>query len=232
MSDGRRTGSHEHGADLAEKLGGEGEDGVRKRSATEDVPILPVSLRRELWLTKVGTGLTPRPLLTPQMAVRVVLLGAIHVIHEKSDRAWKMKFGNQKSAVRLWTTPVYCWGPTAEHQGKGNEEELVPRPGVDPAEGARDRGVTLAVEGLVQCEGWQDLRPDAEAWVDRKGAAEACKAESSGVSASHSVQNSPQEVHAKRVEDLVAVPAVSDREEDSIPTGEHRAGCRTALGPG
>ncbi len=94
-------------------------------------------------------GLTPRPLLTPQIAVRVVLLGAIHVIHEKSESAWKMKFGNQKSAVRFWGDPVYWWGPTAEHQGKGNEEELVPRPCVDPAEGAWDGGVTLAVEGLV-----------------------------------------------------------------------------------
>lgn len=52
-------------------------------------------------LTKVGMGLTPSPLLTPLMAVKVVLLGAIHVIQEKYERAWKMKFGNQKSAISL-----------------------------------------------------------------------------------------------------------------------------------
>ncbi len=43
----RGVSLQEHKADLAKELCGEGENGVRKRSPTEDVPILGVSLPSE-----------------------------------------------------------------------------------------------------------------------------------------------------------------------------------------
>lgn len=46
--------------------------------------------------SNVGIGLTPSPPRVDVMAARVTLLGAIQVIQEKYDNAWKMKPGKKK----------------------------------------------------------------------------------------------------------------------------------------
>lgn len=46
--------------------------------------------------SKVGSGFKPRPPKGEVMADRDTLSGEIQVIHEKYDRAWKMKPGKKK----------------------------------------------------------------------------------------------------------------------------------------
>lgn len=46
--------------------------------------------------SNVGSGFKPRPPRGEVMADSATLLGAIQVIQEKYDKAWKMKLGKKK----------------------------------------------------------------------------------------------------------------------------------------
>ena len=94
--------------------------------------------------SKVGQGLSPTPLLNPTTLLSATLFGAIQESQLNTDRAWKMNPG-KKNHLASAKSP----GHSHEHGPKGQEEHLVPRPSVDPAEWSIDGLVLFGMERLV-----------------------------------------------------------------------------------